>query len=58
MELQTAVGAVVRTLVASAGGSFVANGLITQDQLTTLSGAAVVVVVLVWSLIQKKLAAK
>lgn len=58
MELQTAIGSIVRTLVASAGGSFVANGLITQDQLTTLSGAAVVVVVLAWSLIQKKLAKK
>lgn len=49
------IGGFVRTLVASAAGGLVANGLVTAEQVQTIAGAAAVIAVVAWSLVQKKL---
>ncbi len=52
------IGAAVRHLVTAFGGAVVANGMITQDQLTQLAGGAAIAAGLAWSLILKYKARK
>ena len=58
MDFKTIVGSFARTAVVTYGGTLVNQGLVSADDLTALGGAAVVLVGLAWSLVQKYLAKK
>lgn len=49
------IGGFVRTLVASAAGALVAKGIVTAEQVQIIAGAAGVIAVAAWSMLQKKL---
>ena len=49
MEMKEAIMDVVRTVIKSLGGALVSAGIITQDQNTTLAGAAAIAIGLIWS---------
>lgn len=47
------IGSIIRSLLTSFGGVLVTSGYINSDQLNSLSGAAVILVTLAWSIWQK-----
>lgn len=49
MDMREAVMDIVRTAVKSYGGGLVGAGILTQDQNTTLAGAAAIAIGLIWS---------
>lgn len=53
-----AVAGVIRHAVTTAGGALVAAGYLTSDQLTTVAGAAAIIVGVAWSIIAKRPTAK
>lgn len=48
------VGSAVRALMATYGGVLVEKGLATADDVTALTGGAVVLATLIWSFVSKK----
>lgn len=50
------LGAIVRHVVTTVGGGFVAEGALTGDDLNVVAGAAAIIAGLLWSFVQKKLA--
>lgn len=56
--VQTLVNTVIRNLVVTLGGGLLGSGLISEENLQTLAGGAVVVAGIVWSWWQKRKAAK
>jgi len=53
MDIQSIMG-VVRTLLAAAGGYFVAKGYLDPTQMESIVGGLVVLLPAVWSVFQKK----
>jgi hypothetical protein len=54
----TEIGGVVRTLAAFGGGFLVSRGLVDAETVTAVAGALATIAVAVWSILQKKSAAK
>lgn len=54
----TVANSIVRNIVLALGGGLVTNGVATEEQLSTIAGAIVVIAGMVWSWWQKKKAAK
>lgn len=54
-QIKQITGSLVRHGVTTLGGSLVAGGVLTQGQVETLAGAALVLFGLAWSIIEKKL---
>ena len=52
------IGGVVRTLAAFAGGFLVSRGLVDAGTVTEVAGAIATIAVAIWSILQKKSAAK
>lgn len=52
------VGGFVRHVLTGLGGSAVTAGIITTDELTAVVGGAVAILGVVWSVIQKRVAAR
>ncbi len=47
---------IIRQAITAYGAVYVANGMLTQDQVTQVGGAAAIVLSFAWSLISQKLA--
>ena len=58
MEFGVILGSLFRTGIATAGGSLVSSGIISANDLQSLSGAGMVLGVLIWSLAQKHFSKK
>lgn len=58
VDHKTLLGLVVRTIIAGYAGGLVAEGKLNPQDAETLSGAGLIAVVLGWSYVQKRLAAK
>ena len=52
------IQSLVRSLLVSVGGSLVAKGVITSDQLSNVVGAIMVILPVIWSVWQKRESAK
>lgn len=57
-QLTSIIGGLVRHGLGIAAGGFVANGTITGSQVEIIGGAITSVIVVIWSVLQKKRAAK
>lgn len=56
-QIKEYIFALIRSAMIAGGGAFVTSGLVTQDQLTTIISAVLVVAGVVWSLVAKNIAA-
>lgn len=56
--ITTLIGAIIRTVLATIGGTYVQQGLVTSDQLQQAIGAIIFLGTLAWSIIQKVRATK
>jgi len=56
--MEKEIGGIIRAVLASAGGGLVAQGYLSADQMQTVSGAVAVLLVAVWSVIQKRMEKK
>lgn len=52
------IGGIIRALLAAFGGSLIANGLVTEADITAISGGIVTFVTIGWSIYNKKKAPK
>lgn len=52
------IGAIVRTFLATLGGGLVADGMLNDATINSITGGIVAVITLGWSIWQKKKAAK
>jgi hypothetical protein len=57
-QLASIIGGIVRHAITVVSGAFVANGLVTGSQVETASGAITALIIIGWSIWQKKKAAK
>lgn len=48
------LGGIVRTLIATGAGSLLAQGIVTQDQVTAISAGVTALIVAAWSVYQKR----
>lgn len=54
VSIQSVVGLVVRHTIGAVSGGLVTSGVVTGDQVETVAGAVTIVVVAVWSYLQKR----
>lgn len=52
------IGGIIRALLAAFGGTLIANGLVTEADITAISGGIVTFVTIGWSIYSKKKAIK
>lgn len=58
MDLKISLGLIARHLLTSIGGSLAAKGLIESSDVEPAAGAVLILAGLIWSVIQKRKAAK
>ena len=58
MDLKISLGLIARHLLTSIGGSLAAKGLVESSDVEPAAGAVLILAGLIWSVIQKRKAAK
>jgi hypothetical protein len=52
------IGGIIRALLAAFGGTLIASGLVTEADITAISGGIITFVTVAWSIYSKKKAVK